>query len=84
MRFGVLGRLELTQALARYHESVTLADLGDTRHDMGDVSGARRAWQDALAIRDDLGHPGTGELRAKITDTRQRHQGTSFSGIPAR
>jgi hypothetical protein len=27
---------------------------------------ARQAWRDALAILDELGHPGAGRVRAKL------------------
>jgi tetratricopeptide (TPR) repeat protein len=47
-------------------EAEILAHLGDTRQAAGDSSRARRAWQQALALLDDPGHPLAGEVRAKL------------------
>jgi tetratricopeptide (TPR) repeat protein len=50
----------------RYHQAVTLARLGDVWHGSGDLRAARGAWQEALAILDDLGHHEAAQLRAKL------------------
>jgi hypothetical protein len=33
---------------------------------------ARQAWRQALAIYDDIGHPGADKVRAKLTGTMDR------------
>lgn len=49
-----------------YDESRALTHLGDALHETGDLAAARRAWQDALVILDDLDHPECDQLRVKI------------------
>jgi len=39
---------------------------GDTYFDAGNPQAARDAWQQALAILDDLEHPEADQLRAKL------------------
>lgn len=47
----------------------TLAHLGDAHHATGDLSAARNAWAEALAILEDLHHlPAALEVRAKLRD----------------
>jgi tetratricopeptide (TPR) repeat protein len=43
-----------------------LTHAGDARHAVGELPQARRAWQQALAILDDLQHPSAGQVRAKL------------------
>jgi hypothetical protein len=40
--------------------------VGDIRHAADDLPGAREAWQQALTILDDLGHPDADKVRAKL------------------
>ncbi len=53
---------------ALHDESRALTHLGDALQETGDIALARQAWQDALAILDDLDHPDGDQLRAKIAD----------------
>jgi hypothetical protein len=46
-----------------------LTHLGDARHALGELPQAREAWQQALAILEDLQHPGAGPIRAKLAST---------------
>ena len=41
-------------------------EIGDTRLAAGQPDEARAAWEEALAILDDLRHPGAGQVRAKL------------------
>jgi predicted negative regulator of RcsB-dependent stress response len=50
-------------------EANALSHLGDIRHTAGDLAQARQAWQQALAIFDDLQHPDVGQVRAKLAST---------------
>lgn len=52
----------------RYTESLVLSNLGCAHKAAGDVPAAVRAWQEALDILDDLNHPDSDEVRAKISD----------------
>jgi len=62
--------LALTQqrktSLARNWLASLLADFGDACRAAGDLPAARRAWQQALQIRDELGLPDTRRLRARL------------------
>jgi tetratricopeptide (TPR) repeat protein/transcriptional regulator with XRE-family HTH domain len=59
--------IDLTGQLGgRYHQADALAHLGDTHQDAGDPPKARGAWLQALAILDDLGHPDTCQVRARL------------------
>ncbi len=42
------------------------ACLGDTYLAAGDSASARAAWDNALAILDDLGHPDAAQVREKL------------------
>jgi hypothetical protein len=44
-----------------------LDHLGDAHHAAGGSTAARDAWQLALRILDELGHPDAGRVRAKIS-----------------
>src|SRR6266545_2968328 len=50
----------------RYNEADALGHLGDTHHAMGDTETAHRMWQQALTILEELGHPSTAAVRAKL------------------
>jgi tetratricopeptide (TPR) repeat protein len=43
-----------------------LTHAGDARHAAGELPQARHAWQQALAIFDDLQDPSAGQVRAKL------------------
>ena len=49
-----------------------LTRLGDTHHAAGELAQARQAWQQALAILEDLQHPDAGQVRAKLASTNDR------------
>jgi tetratricopeptide (TPR) repeat protein len=51
----------------RYQEADALGSLGDIHLATGDSGAARDAWQQALAILEDLGHPEADQVRAKLT-----------------
>jgi tetratricopeptide (TPR) repeat protein len=53
----------------RHGEAEILAHVGDARHAAGDLPRARQAWQQALAIYDDLQHPDAAKARAKLAST---------------
>jgi DNA-binding SARP family transcriptional activator len=66
-----LGDTDHSQILTRpsgylYHVADTLTGLGDTHHVAGDPSSARLAWQQALAMFDELRHPKAEQLRARL------------------
>jgi DNA-binding SARP family transcriptional activator len=50
----------------RCGQAWALAHLGDARFAVGSAETAREAWQQALAILDDLRHPDAGPVRAKL------------------
>jgi len=52
----------------RWGEADTLTNLGDIRRAVGELLQAREAWQQALAILDDLKHPDAAEVRARLAD----------------
>jgi hypothetical protein len=45
---------------------MTYRQLGNARHAAGELPQARHAWQQALAIMDDLQHPSADKVRAKL------------------
>jgi tetratricopeptide (TPR) repeat protein len=47
--------------------ATVLTQLGDHLDAAGQPEEARQAWQEALAILDDLRHPAAGEMRAKLS-----------------
>jgi DNA-binding SARP family transcriptional activator/tetratricopeptide (TPR) repeat protein len=53
----------------RYGEAEVLTHIGDTRHAAGELPQARQAWRQALAIYDDIGHPGASKVRAKLASS---------------
>jgi tetratricopeptide (TPR) repeat protein len=50
----------------RSGEAAILTHIGNARHAASELPKARRAWQRALAIYDDLQHPRADEVRAKL------------------
>jgi tetratricopeptide (TPR) repeat protein len=50
----------------RYEEAATLTNLGDAQRATGQRAAARETWQRALTILDQLAHPDTEQLRAKL------------------
>jgi tetratricopeptide (TPR) repeat protein/DNA-binding XRE family transcriptional regulator len=53
----------------RYSEAEILTLAGDARHAVGELPLARQAWQQALAIYDDIRHPCADKARAKLAST---------------
>jgi DNA-binding SARP family transcriptional activator len=49
-------------------EADTLTHLGDAQRAAGEAESARRTWRRALAILDDLEHPGAGDVRARLAE----------------
>jgi DNA-binding SARP family transcriptional activator/Tfp pilus assembly protein PilF len=59
--------LELYRHLGdRYQQAEMLIHLGDTHDAAGEPGPATHAWRDALTLLDQLGHPGAGQIRAKL------------------
>jgi tetratricopeptide (TPR) repeat protein len=59
--------LDLCREMAdRFNEAGTLDRLGDVHHSAGDASAARWAWTQALRTLDELGHPNSDRVRAKL------------------
>ena len=50
----------------RWGQAETLGHTGDVYHATGDRQRARRAWEEALAILEDLQHADAGQIRAKL------------------
>jgi tetratricopeptide (TPR) repeat protein len=48
-------------------EAGALGELGSALRASGDVECARQAWQQALAIMDDIGHPNAETIRAQLS-----------------
>jgi hypothetical protein len=55
----------------RYNEATILAHLGDTHHAAGHREAARDAWQQGLAILDQLAHPDADQVRTKLHNLDQ-------------
>jgi tetratricopeptide (TPR) repeat protein/transcriptional regulator with XRE-family HTH domain len=53
----------------RYTEAGILAHVGDARHLAGELPQARQAWQQALAIYEDIDPANAGKVRAKLAST---------------
>jgi hypothetical protein len=53
-------------SVAALAEADALTHLGDTRQAAGDTGSARAAWQQALAILDDIGHPEAQAVRDRL------------------
>lgn len=54
------------QAGYRFGEALVLRSLGESYRDTDDPGAARSAWQQAIEIYDDLGHPDAADARAKL------------------
>lgn len=52
-----------------WEEATFLTHLGDTCDDMGEPDRAREAWQQALAIFENVQHPDAENVRAKLADS---------------
>lgn len=60
--------LDLVQGFGdRYGETEILIHLGDAHLAANDPDAARQVWKSARETADEIGHPGTGELRDKLT-----------------
>jgi hypothetical protein len=59
----------------RSAEADTLTHLGDSRHASGELTQAREAWQQALAILEDIQHPDAAKVRAKLASTNGHASG---------
>lgn len=57
----------------RYREAETLSHLADSRFATGDVAAARTAWQQAVALLDQIDHPDAARVRTKLDGTKTRH-----------
>ncbi|MFI0464477.1 ATP-binding protein [Saccharopolyspora sp. 5N102] len=64
----------------RLGEMTSLNELGEALHATGDVEGAREAWQAALVVLDELGHPDAGTVRAKLDTLDAGTPGPSATG----
>ena len=49
-----------------YYETTMLVHLGDAYYAIGDLSQARQAWREALAILEDLNHSDADQVRARL------------------
>jgi hypothetical protein len=56
----------------RFDEAVALTHLGGTHYAVGELGQAREAWQQALAILEDLQHPDAGQVRQARQHKRPR------------
>jgi DNA-binding SARP family transcriptional activator len=67
----------------RSNEAEILTHLGDAYGAAGNPGQAREAWQQALAILDDLHHPDAGQVRAKLTQAKDAVHGEPAVPSPA-
>jgi hypothetical protein len=51
----------------RWGYAETLGHLGDAHQAAGDLAPARAAWDEALALLDELSHPDADQIRAKLS-----------------
>jgi len=69
---------DLYQTLGdRYRQGITLARKADAQQAANDEQGARRNWQQALAILDGLHHPDAAAVHAKL------YPGAGLQSMPA-
>jgi len=52
----------------RFGQAGTLGNIGDAQYAAGHLHEARVAWEEALAILEDLLHPGASQVRAKLAE----------------
>jgi tetratricopeptide (TPR) repeat protein len=65
-----------------YYLTTMLVHLGDAYHAAGDPEHARQAWQDALAILEDLNHSDASQVRARLDGEGPPVPGSSvLSGV---
>ena len=65
-----------------YYLTTMLVHLGDAYHAAGDPEHARQAWQDALAILEDLNHSDASQVRARLEGEGPPVPGSSvLSGV---
>ena len=57
----------LTELGSDYEAAVVLTDAGDAHCDSGDLTAARDAWGQALAIFERLRHPNASKVAAKLS-----------------
>jgi DNA-binding SARP family transcriptional activator len=55
----------------RSNEADLLNHVGDARHAVGELQQARQAWQQALAIYDDIDHHDADKVRAKLASLKE-------------
>jgi tetratricopeptide (TPR) repeat protein len=55
----------------RWGQAETLGHTGDVHHAAGHRQQACQAWEEALAILEDLQHPDAGQIRAKLAGSRR-------------
>jgi DNA-binding SARP family transcriptional activator/tetratricopeptide (TPR) repeat protein len=68
-----------------YYLTTMLVHLGDAYHAAGDPEHARQAWQDALAILEDLNHSDASQVRARLDGEGPPVPGSSvLSGMGGR
>ncbi|MBM2614281.1 tetratricopeptide repeat protein [Actinoplanes sp. LDG1-06] len=61
-----LRAIEQYRELDRFEEADTLVRLGDTYDEMKNATAAQEAWEAALVILEDIGHPNAVPARAKL------------------
>jgi predicted negative regulator of RcsB-dependent stress response len=54
----------------RSEQAGVLTRLGDAHRALGDRAAAREAWQQALAVLDDLHDPGAAEVESRLDGLR--------------
>ena len=56
----------------RWGQTEILRHIGEAHYAAGHPDEARVAWEEALAILDDLHHPDAGQIRAKLAELGAR------------
>jgi hypothetical protein len=59
-----------SRSVDRQGEAQTRCELGDLLHDGGETASARRQWQQALTIFDELGDPQAAGVRERLNGLR--------------
>jgi tetratricopeptide (TPR) repeat protein len=65
---------------SRWGEAETLGHIGDASYAVGRPDDARAAWQEALAILDELNHPDAALARAKLSQLSPAARAPSPTG----